>query len=73
MHNEAHFKEIDIAMMYVEEARSRAERAAKALRRSDAEPHLVAALEDARDELSATQKRLLQQTHFAVPSAQTTL
>lgn len=50
-----------------------AERAAKALRGSDAEPHLVVALEDARDELSATQKRLLQQTHFAVPSAQTTL
>jgi hypothetical protein len=73
MHNETHFKEIDIAMMYVEEARSRAERAAKVLRRSNAEPHLVAALEDARDELSATQKRLLQQTHFAVPSAQTTL
>lgn len=72
-HDESHFKEIDVAMMYVEEARSRAERAAKALRRMDAEPHLVAALEDARDDLSATQKRLLQRTHFAVPSTQTTL
>lgn len=73
MRDEAHFKEIDVAMMYVEEARSRAERAAAQLRRANAEPHLVEALEEARDELSATQKRLLQQTHFAVPSAQTTL
>jgi cell division GTPase FtsZ len=73
MDNEAHFKEIGVAMMYVEEARSRSERAAKALRRAGAEPHLVEALDEARDELSATQKRLLQRTHFAVPSAQATL
>lgn len=73
MHNETHFKEIDVALMYVEEARSRAERAAAELRRAGAEPHLVEALDEARDQLSATQKRLLQRTHFAVPNAQATL
>jgi hypothetical protein len=71
--NESHFREIDVAMMYVEEARARAERAAKELRRDGAEPHLVEALEDAREQLSATQKRLIQRTFFAVPSAQATL
>jgi predicted O-methyltransferase YrrM len=73
MHEETHFKEIDVALMYVEEARQRAERAATALRRAGAEPHLVEALDEAREELSATGKRLLQRTHFAVPSAQATL
>ena len=73
MRNETHFKEIDVTLMYVEEARSRAERAATALRGAGAEPHLVEALDEARAELSSTQKRLLQRTHFAVPSAQATL
>lgn len=68
--DEKHFEQIDVTMMYVEEARSRAERAAEALRRSGAEPHLIEALEEARDQLSATQKLLLQRTHFAAPSAQ---
>lgn len=71
--NEDHFKEIDAALMYIEEARGRAERAARDLRRAGAEDHLVEALDEAREQLSATQRRLLQQTHFAVPSAQATL
>lgn len=71
--DEAHFKEIDAALMYIEEARQRAERATRDLTRADADAHLIDALEQARDELSATQRRLLQQTHFAVPSAQASL
>ncbi len=71
--DEQQFKEVDVAMMYVEEARSRAERAAKALRRAGADEHLIEALDEARDQLSATQRQLLQRTHFAVPSAQGTL
>lgn len=39
--DEQHLKEIDVAMMYVEEAPSRAERAATALRRAGAEDHLI--------------------------------
>ncbi len=71
--NEGHFKEIDVALMYIEEARERAERAARDLRRADADGHLVEALEEAREQLSATQRRLLQRTHFAAPSGQATL
>jgi len=47
--NEGHFKEIDVALMYIEEARERAERAARDLRRADADGHLVEALEEARE------------------------
>lgn len=69
--DEQHFAEIDAALMYIEDARARAERAAADLRRAGAEPHLVAALERAKGELSATQKTLLQRTHFVAPAAQT--
>ena len=69
--DEQHFAEIDAALMYIEDARARAERAAAELRRTDAEPHLVAALERAKEELSATQKTLLQRTHFVAPAVQT--
>ena len=71
--DEEHFGEIDVAMMYVEEARARAERAAAALRRGGADPHLVEALEQAEDELSEVARRLRQGTLFAVPKEQLTL
>jgi hypothetical protein len=71
--DEAHFGEIDVAMMYVEEARVRAERAADALRRTGAEPHLIEALEQAEEELSDVARRLRQGTLFAVPKEQLSL
>ena len=71
MNDEADFREIDVAMLYIEEARSRAESGAAALRRANAEPPLVEAMERAQAELSDTARRLRQGTFFAVPSAQT--
>jgi hypothetical protein len=71
--DEAHFSEIDAAMLYIEEARARAERAASKLRVDGAEPHLVHALEQTQEELSSSARRLRQGTFFAVPSAQTAL
>ncbi len=71
--DEAHFAEIDVAMLYIEEARSRAERAAEALRRAGAEPHLVEAVEQAEAEISNVARRLRQGTLFAVPKEQLTL
>jgi hypothetical protein len=65
--NEAHFAEIEKALLYISDARRRAERAAKELRRDDAEPHLVEALEAAERELEALGRHLMQQTYFAVP------
>jgi hypothetical protein len=63
--NEAHFAEIEKTLLYVSEARKRAEKAVKSIRR-DAEPHLVAALQDAERELEAVGRLLMQKTYFAV-------
>lgn len=68
--DEQHFEQIDVAMLYIEEARSRAERAAGELRRLGAEQHLVEAMERAQVELSDIGRRLRQGTFFAVPREQ---
>lgn len=71
--DEEHFSEIDVAMLYIEEARARAERAAANLRDADAEQHLIEAVERAQAELSDVARRLRQGTFFAVPASQTSL
>lgn len=68
--NEAHFAEIEKTLLYVSEARKRAERAITELRKDAAEPHLITALEDAERELEALGRLLMQKTYFAVPDAQ---
>lgn len=68
--NEAHFSEIERALLYISDARERAERSAAALAKDGAEEHLVAALRAAEADLAALHKRLLQSTYFAVPKAQ---
>lgn len=73
MTEDAQFREIDVAMLYIEEARSRTESGAAALRRAGADSHLVEAMERAQSELSEAARRLRQGTFFAVPSAQSTL
>ena len=71
--DEQYFAEIDVAMLYIEEARARAERAVATLRKSGAHEHLVEALVHAEDELSEVGRRLRQGTLFAVPSEQLSL
>lgn len=71
--NEAHFAEIEKTLLYVSEARERAERAARALAKDGAEPHLVEALEEAERELEALGRTLMQRTYFAIPKEQLTL
>ena len=68
--DEKHFEEIDVVMLYVEEARRRAESAATALRRDGAEQHLIDALETSERELGEVARRLRQGTFFAVPKDQ---
>lgn len=70
---EQHFAEVDVAMLYIEEARSRTERAAEVLRRTGADRHLVEALAKAEDDLSEVARRLRQGTLFAVPKEQLSL
>jgi hypothetical protein len=71
--DEQNFKEIEATMLYVEEARWRAERAVATLSRDGAEQHLIEAAETARNELSIIHRRLMQSTFFAVPAAQGSL
>lgn len=71
--NEAHFAEIEKVLLYVSEARERAERAAAAIDRDGAEAHLVEALRQAETELEELGRRLMQRTYFAVPDAQLTM
>ncbi len=68
--NEAHFNEIERALLYISHARERAERAAKALRKDDAEPHLIAEMERAQAELRELHDSLMQGTYFAIPEKQ---
>jgi hypothetical protein len=71
--DEEHFEAIDVAMLYIEQARSRTERAAEELQRSGADGHLIDALERAEREISDVARRLRQGTLFAVPKEQLTL
>ena len=71
--NEAHFGEIEKVLLYVSEARERAERTIRSLEKQGAEPHLVEALEEAERELEAVGRTLMQRTYFAVPKEQLTL
>jgi len=71
--DEKHFAEIDVAMLYIEEARERTERAATILRADGADAHLIEALERSTAELSELARRLRQGTLFAVPKEQLNL
>jgi len=71
--NEAHFAEIEKTLLFISEARERAERAVKTLERDDADAHLVEALAEAERELLGLHRRLMQATYFAVPKEQLAL
>jgi hypothetical protein len=68
--DEHQYGEVDVVLLYIEDARRRAERAASELRAGGAEDFLVEALEQVEEELSETAKKLRQGTFFAVPKAQ---
>lgn len=67
MLNEAHHSEVEKVLLYISEARERAQRAREALVRDGAEPHLVAALGEAEERMRQEHRRLLQATFYAVP------
>jgi hypothetical protein len=70
--DEKNYGEVDVVLLYIEDARRRTERSIAELREGGAEDFLVEALEQAQEELSQTAKRLIQGTFFAVPKAQLT-
>jgi hypothetical protein len=69
--DEQSFKKIESTMLYLEEARARAERAAKEMHEIGAEPHLIEATEQVRDDLTDLARRYRHRTYFAAPRAQT--
>lgn len=68
--SEAHLSEVERTLLYISEARDRAERSAQDLRSAGAEAHLVRALEDSARALADEHRRLMQRTFFAVPDSQ---
>jgi len=71
--SEQAFEQIALVELSLEKTRARTERAATALRKLDADEHLVEALERVQGEISDTSRRLRQGTYFAVPDAQTSI
>lgn len=67
MFNEAHQSEIEKVLLYISEARERAERARVMLERDHAEAHLIAALQESEEHLRQEHRRLLQEAFYAVP------
>jgi hypothetical protein len=62
--------EVEKTLLYISEARARADRSRAALERDGAEEHVVQALADSAEALAAEHRRLLQRTYFAVPDDQ---
>lgn len=73
VHDESAFAEIEKVLLYVSDARERAQRAADELERARADGHLVEALRATVERLSEEHRRLMQNTYFAVPDAQLAL
>jgi hypothetical protein len=68
--DEDRFEQVALVELALEKSRAKAERAAQTLRRLNAEPHLIEAIERTQEELSELARRLRQSTYFAVPKAE---
>lgn len=66
--NEAHFGEIEKALLFVSEARLRSERAAQTIAAAGADQHLVDAMQELARGLAELHRVAMQQTYFAVPA-----
>lgn len=60
--------EVEKTLLYISEARVRADQARKRLEADGAELHLIKAVRESEQVLEAEHKRLMQATYFAVPS-----
>ncbi len=63
---ESQSSEVEKVLLYVSDARTRAKRAADAVQKDGAEPHIVAALRETEKELDALHRKLAQGTLYAV-------
>lgn len=68
--SEAHLSEVEKTLLYISEARDRAERTRDELKAAGAEAHLVRALDESVIVLADEHRRLMQRTFFAVSDSQ---
>ena len=66
---EEHFRKVEGAMMDVEYAARRLSEAAKELKKDDAAPYLIAALETTADAVRGDHSRLIKSVYWRPPSA----
>ena len=71
--DEHHYGEIDVVLLQIDAVVRRIDKAAAELRGSGADELLLKALEQTREELAESSKKLTQGTLFAVPKEQLTL
>jgi hypothetical protein len=66
---EGHFRQVEGAMLHVEDAARRLTEAAAELKKDDASPHLVTALETAAGAVRADHARLMKSVYWQAPSS----
>jgi hypothetical protein len=59
--------EVEKVLLYISDARARAQRAAESVHKDGADEHIVAALKDSEQQLADLHRRLSQGTYYAVP------
>ncbi|HEX5927189.1 MAG TPA: hypothetical protein VFY45_25445 [Baekduia sp.] len=67
MMTESQSSEVERVLLYISDARTRAQRAAESVRKDGADEHIVAALRDSEQQLADLHRRLSQGTYYAVP------
>jgi len=63
---ESQSSEVEKVLLYVSDARTRAKRAADAVQKDGAEPHIITALRETEKELDALHRKLAQGTLYAI-------
>lgn len=63
---ESQSSEVEKVLLYVSDARTRAKRAADAVQKDGAEPHIIAALRETEKDLDALHRKLSQGTLYAI-------
>jgi hypothetical protein len=67
---EDHLRDVDRVLLYISQARVKAEEIAEALAKDGAEERLVSALRTAAGAMAAEHKRLMNSTFYIVPAEQ---
>ena len=69
LREEEHFRKVESAMLYIEDAARRLDETAKELKKDGAAPYLIAALEAAAGAARADHARLMKSVYWRAPSS----